>query len=255
MLNRHSNDDSASCQADANPTSTSPSSNGSPANINGSPSGSNGVPAANAVLVTIGDSTYTANSNTQIIIDGQTLTPGGQIVAGGTTISLSPGASVAVVGSTTQTLEHIVPSPLVESLIFGGSTYTPNSASQFVIGGQTLAPNEQITVSGTPISLASGASLAVIAGSTQVLGSAQATPLGLPVLTLDGSTITADSASHLVIDGQTLTPGGSINLHGTSSRSPASDRILTINVHYFEDTLTETLSHAAPRCFCHHCWH
>ena len=151
-------------------------------------------------------------------------------MVGGTTVSLSPGASVAVIGGSTQTLEHIVPSPLVGSLVFGGSTYTANSASQFVIGGQTLAPNEQITVSGTPISLAPGASLAVIAGSTQALGSAQASPLGLPVFTLDGSTITANSASQLVIDGQTLTPGGGINVHGTSSGLPAHDRLLTTHV-------------------------
>lgn len=147
-------------------------------------------------------------------------------MVGGTTVSLSPGASVAVVGGSTQTLDHIVPSPVVGSLVFGGSTYTANSASQFVIGGQTLAPNEQITISGTPISLAPGASFAVIAGSTQALGSAQANPLGLPVFTLDGSTITANSASQFVIGDQTLTPGGGINVHGTSSRLSAHDRLV-----------------------------
>ena len=41
-----------------------------------------------------------------------------------------------------------------------------NSASQFVINGQTLTPNGQITVAGTPISLDQGASTAVIGGFT-----------------------------------------------------------------------------------------
>ncbi|KAL8797125.1 MAG: hypothetical protein Q9195_000592 [Heterodermia aff. obscurata] len=218
----------SNCQAAANPASTSPSSNGSPANINGPPSNSNGVPAANGVLITVGESTYTANSNTQIIIQGQTLTPGGQIVVGGTIVSLAPGASLAVVGGSTQTLAHNVPSSFVGSLVFGGSTHTANSVSQFVIGGQTLAPSEQITVFGTPISLAPGASLAVIGGSTQALESAQASPLGFPVFTLDGSTISADSASRFVIDGQTLTPGGAINVHGTSIMLPSDASVIVV---------------------------
>lgn len=41
-----------------------------------------------------------------------------------------------------------------------------NSQSQFVIAGQTLSPGSAITVSGTVISLASGASDVVIGGST-----------------------------------------------------------------------------------------
>ena len=85
-------------------------------------------------------------------------------------------------------------------------------------------------VGGTTVSLAPGASFAVIAGSTQALGSAQATAPGLPVFTLDGSTITANPASQFVIDGQTLTPGGGINVHGTSSRLPAHDRFLATHV-------------------------
>lgn len=170
-------------------------------------------------MVTLGDSTYTANSKTQIVIDGETLTPGGQIVAGGTTVSLAPGASVAVVGGSTQSLGLTLPTPTAGTVVFGGSTYTANAASQYVIAGQTLTANGQITVFGTPISLGPAGSLVVIAGSTQPLGGAKATPL--PVFTLGGSTITADSASRLVIDGQTLTPGGGINVDGTSSkRSP-----------------------------------
>ena len=171
-------------------------------------------------------------------------------MVGGTTVSLAPGASLAVVGGSTQTLK---PSPVVGSLVFGGSTYTANSASQFVIGGQTLVPNQQITVSGTPISLAPGASLVVIAGSTQALGSAQSAPL---VFTFGASTITANSASQFVIDGQTLTPGGAINVHGTSSTSPAYDTSITHSSGCrLKDSLTHTFSHAALRRFCHCCRH
>ena len=86
---------------------------------------------------------------TQILIDGQTLTPGGQVVAGGTAVSLAPDASDAVIAGTTRSLVHD--------------------------------------------------------SKTQSQSGAKSTPL-LPVFTVGGSTLTADSATHLVIDGHTLTP-------------------------------------------------
>lgn len=143
-------------------------------------------------------------------------------MAGGTTVSLAPGASLAVVGGSTQTLEHTAPSPVVGSLVFGGSTYTANSASQFVIGGQTLVPNEQITVSGTPISLAPGASLVVIASSTQALGSAtfSVTP-PTPVVTPPTVSVTPPTAEE--------GGGGGITIPGMYSRGPP---VLIITAFY-----------------------
>ena len=49
----------------------------------------------------IGGQIYTANSLTDFVIAGQTLTPGGSIVVNGTPISLPPGATDAVVGTST----------------------------------------------------------------------------------------------------------------------------------------------------------
>ena len=129
-------------------------------------------------FITIGDSTYTANSATQIIIGGQTLTPGGQITAGGNTISLDSDGDTAVVDGTTQAVGHAAPedTPITSApknpatvLTLGGSTITANSNSQFIIDGQTLTPGGAITVSGTPISLGSDASKAVIGTTTESL--------------------------------------------------------------------------------------
>ena len=96
-------------------------------------------------FITIGDSTFTANSATQIVISGQTLSPGGQITAGGTTVSLGDGG-VAVVDGATQTVGHGVPGDVPSAstedpnfvLTLGGTSVTANSNTQFVIAGQTL---------------------------------------------------------------------------------------------------------------------
>ncbi|KAH7093603.1 hypothetical protein FB567DRAFT_177279 [Paraphoma chrysanthemicola] len=60
---------------------------------------SNQPVVTNAPLLTIGSQTYTAISGTTFVIGGQTLTPGGTITVDGTTISLAPGATQLVYGS------------------------------------------------------------------------------------------------------------------------------------------------------------
>ena len=52
-------------------------------------------------LLTFGGKVYTANSFTDFVIGGQTLTPGGIITVDGTPISLAPTATDAVVGTST----------------------------------------------------------------------------------------------------------------------------------------------------------
>ncbi len=163
--------------------------------------------------LTFAGATYTANSDSAIIIQGQTLIPGSPaITISNTPISLAPGAGVAVIAGQTQSLTaaSAIKTPV---LTFAGSTYTADAASAFVVAGQTLSPGEVITVSNTPISLAAGGSVAVIAGQTQPLNPAG--PTESPVLTFAGSSYTADAASAFVIAGQTLSPGGVITVSNT----------------------------------------
>lgn len=54
--------------------------------------------------LTIGSQTVTANAQGQYIIGGQTLTPGGVITVSGTPISLAPGVSDVVLGTSTEGL-------------------------------------------------------------------------------------------------------------------------------------------------------
>lgn len=50
-------------------------------------------------LLAVGGPVYTANSLTDSIITGQTLTPGGIVTVNGTPISLAPAATDAAVGT------------------------------------------------------------------------------------------------------------------------------------------------------------
>ena len=156
--------------------------------------------------------TYSANSASKIVVEGQTIEPGAPTVTiSGTSFSLVPNGGPAIISGSTQKL--VLPtSPLVvPTLSFGGSTYTANSASQFIVAGEALNPGSQITVSGTPISLAAGGTIAVVGSSTQVLAP-NTTPTGSAILTFAGSSYTADSSSGFLIDGQTLKPGGAITV-------------------------------------------
>lgn len=101
----------------------------------------------------------------------------------------------------------------IPGLNFGGSIYTTNQASQFLVAGETLTPGGMVTVSGMPISIDPGASIAVIGGSMQLLKGAAATPR--PVLTFAGSVYTAGDSNDFIIAGKTLTKGGVIVVDGT----------------------------------------
>ena len=202
--------------------------------------------ATPAPVLTFGGSAFTANSASQFVIAGQTLAAGAQITVSGTPISLPSGSSnVAVIGSSTQTLSMVTPPPVQGPVLsFGGSTYAANGASQFIIAGQTLTPGAQITVSGTPISMAPGSSnVAVVGGSTQSLAIITPGPSqGPAVLTFGGSTYSANAASQFVIAGQTLTPGGAITISGTPISLPPTGAASAFAV---VGTSTQTLGHAA----------
>ena len=111
--------------------------------------------------LTFGGNTYTANSLSVLVIGSQTIVPGGPAVTiSGSQISL--GALQAGVDPT--------PTFDPKVLTFAGQTFTESSASEFVIGTQTLVSGGAlITVSGTPLSLAADPTDVVIGTSTQGL--------------------------------------------------------------------------------------
>ncbi len=95
------------------------------------PTSSTTPPATVAALaaITIGTQVITPNPQDQYIADGQTLTPGGEIVVGGTT---APGGTVAV-GGTTVSL-----APSATEVVVGTST---EGLAPYIIGGLGTGPN------------------------------------------------------------------------------------------------------------------
>jgi hypothetical protein len=109
-------------------------------------------------VIIIGTSTITENSNSQLIIGTETLTPGGVITYDGESISLSPSDGVVIVNPASQTT-------------FITSTGIPVSAiTSLVLGGQTLTNGGIVTVGGDIVSLAASGTQIMISGTVTVGG-------------------------------------------------------------------------------------
>ena len=112
------------------------------------------------------------------------------------------------------------------AITIGSSTISANSASQYIIAGQILVPGSSITlgsgISTTVIALQTSGSntILVVGSSSSTLVKAAATVP--PPITVGSSVITADSASHYDIAGQTLAPGSSGIVVGGTTISLAS---------------------------------
>ncbi|KXT10087.1 hypothetical protein AC579_8962 [Pseudocercospora musae] len=193
---------------------------------------------ANIPLITVGSQVFTANAATQFNIGGSVLTPGGQVIVQGTTISLAPDATrVALNGVGSQlSPPAITPAPL---LTVGGTVYQPNIGRTYNIGGQILAPGGAIVVSGTTISLPADGSNVVVNGLIQPIGAEgsngedMATITAPPVLSVDGTMISANGGTTYIVSGQTLTPGGAITFNGphgleTISLNDEANQLVTI---------------------------
>ena len=137
--------------------------------------------------------------------------PGVQPVAGSSAVAGEQAAPVQETSVLNQ--GGLNPLQSVPVLIFEWSTYQANQASHFIIASQTLTPGGKITISGTPVAIDEDASAAVIGTTTQSLSKAGVTQK--PLLVFAGTTYTADDSTHFVIDGNTLTKGGTINVDNT----------------------------------------
>lgn len=168
-----------------------------------------------------------------VVIAGQTFTPGATAIISGTIVSILPEPSQ-------------IPQPA--RVTVAGVVYTANSQSNFVIGSQTYAPGAIVTISGTPVSIPQDPSSSplpvklTIAGvvytansqsnfiigtqtfapgaTATVSGSLVTAPTASPqpdpkIFTFASSTYTANSLSNFVIGSQTLVPGGVVTVSGT----------------------------------------
>jgi len=152
-------------------------------------------------VATIGGQTFTANP-TGFQIAGTSILPGGQgIIVSGTQISLAK-SGILVVGSSTMQLSN--PTSALDIATIGGQAFTANPTG-FQIAGTSVLPGAQaVTVSGTPVSLASSGVLHV-GSSSFTIPSIQTQSSA--VLTLGGLAFVSLSPSAVVVDGTTLSAG------------------------------------------------
>jgi hypothetical protein len=208
--------------------------------------------------IVIGDTTYTvrpgnptpapdrpSNQNQPppaIVIGSQTLTQGESTVINGVPVVVpsDAGGSRVVVGGTTYVVNNGPTAAPV--LTVGQSTVTANPQGQFVVGSETLKPGgPAVTVDGSTLSLGTGGTIAIVNGVTQTLANAPVMT-SPPVITVGDRVVSATvlgGTTQLVLDGQTLVPGGSpITVSGTTYSLPASDSGTRIVVNGVTSTLS-----------------
>ncbi|KAL8778641.1 MAG: hypothetical protein Q9213_007331 [Squamulea squamosa] len=135
-------------------------------------------------------STYTMDISSKLLIDGQTITPGGILTILGSAVSV-PHTVEAHAQSVPE--QSVVKTPVIS---FAGLTYTMTTSSNFILGGQTIRPGGAVTVSGTVLSRPSGNSLVILGGVTQTLSEAVMT---LGADRSDGSVFASGSASGIIV--------------------------------------------------------
>lgn len=171
------------------------------------------LPKSTLAVITINGTPIAPNAASEYIVGSQTLTPGGQITVLGTPISLVPSVTATVVAGITKPVQP-ASQPTLATIKINGTPITPNAASQYLVGSQTLTLGGQITVSGTAVSLDPSAAVPVVAGiTTPVQPAVQPT---LAAITINDTPIMANSASQYIVGSQTLIPGApAITVSGT----------------------------------------
>ena len=156
-------------------------------------------------VFTVAGQTFTA-APTGFSIAGSSLTPGGSpIYLSGTLVSLDASSRLQI-GSSTINLGTDAGSATQSVFAVAGQTFTAQPTG-FAIDGTTLAPGgSAVTISGTPVSLAPGGTLAI--GSSTTALPAQT------VFTVGGQTFTAEPTG-FAIASTTLSPGQAVTISGT----------------------------------------
>jgi hypothetical protein len=198
----------------SNSDSDSGSNNGALGSSNAQPQR---VGASPGQVITVDDATFTASPAQAFVIDGQTVVPGGSpITVDGKVISAPSGTNVIVVDGTTRVLSGNFASPTAFDV--DGVEITAQPGVGFPIAGQTLqAGGPAITVDGTRLSLAPGGTALIIGSSTSAIAAAAGAATEIPELTIGNRIFTANAATQFYLEaGQTLTPGGTVVISGTT---------------------------------------
>ncbi|KAK0323602.1 hypothetical protein LTR82_005349 [Friedmanniomyces endolithicus] len=188
---------------------------------------------------TIGGQTFTvkpaANDPSAVVVaNGATTVIGNQHISapqsGG--VVVGSGSAAATLALAASSADPAGPAQTQLPVITAGSAVvTPDhTASQYIVGSQTLAPGSSaIVVSGTTYSLASSATALVANGVTQALPSTGPASSGPSYFIAGGQVLSQDASSNVVVAGQTLHPGGSTVIAGTTYSLAPSATALAVN--------------------------
>ena len=148
-----------------------------------------------------------------LVIGGETLSPGGVITINNYPLSLpSSGSAIMLTGSTIG-----LGSPKTDSSGSQARANSEASSSSLTIHGQISSPGRIITTDRTPIYLLSSGSAIVVGSNTISLGPQETLSVGSQALV-----ISEDPSSDLVVDGETLAPGSVITVNGATVSLPTS---------------------------------
>ena len=175
-------------------------------------------------VITLGSQLVTASPTSQYVLGGQTLVPGAAAVTiSGTPISVPMDGNAVVVGGSTVAIPDTA-RPILPVITLGNQVITANSASQFLVGDQTLFP-------GAPaITVAAPASAVAAFGPSPTaltVGGKVFTP-NPTAFSIDATTISA-GGSGVTVDGTliSLGPSGILNVGGSTISLPVNEALPT----------------------------
>ncbi|KAL2072804.1 hypothetical protein VTL71DRAFT_12147 [Oculimacula yallundae] len=126
--------------------------------------------------------------------------------------------TTSVLGTPSAPASIITSSPIPVAVVIGSQTIIQDTASNFIIGTQTLIPGSAITINGQQIYAASSGGAIILNPAPPRTTSSpptEASPVPAPtVVIVDGTSITGNTESGFVIGTQTLFVGSAITASG-----------------------------------------
>ena len=203
--------------------------------------------------LTFGTAILSTNSLSQYVIGSKTLTAGSSAVTiAGQRVSLAPEGDEIIIGSSTIP----VPAPAsnkipLPAIVINGQTFSENSASFYVIGGQTLSPGSKgIALPQSAIPFVSSVILpdsTVITGSTAIITPSPSIIAEFEKATLAGHVVTPSPAA-ISIEGTILSAGGpGVTISGTPvSVAPGGSLLVGNKTLLGTETAATIAGHVVP---------
>ncbi|KAF2168867.1 hypothetical protein M409DRAFT_20880 [Zasmidium cellare ATCC 36951] len=220
---------------------SNPNGQNSPSNQQNSPAGSNNnnnQPAPSIAQVTAGSNTIQATQlpGNSVVVAGTTLAPGEAATISGVAVSADPSGAGVVVGSQTAAFAPAAAQNNNNEGVFAAGDMTitaanvPGATGAVVVAGKTLSQGgSAAVVNGQMISQGSAGPVVIDGGNTQALNRVGGE--GSNVFAAGSVTVTASPgvSNAMVIDGTTLSPGGSAAVINGQTISQGSSGLVAFN--------------------------